>query len=157
MEAKDWIQLLVPIFCNGVILFILQKIFERNFEKRQISRTIKLEYTSQLRQKVDYSLELHAKAVRFANEGSNANQNILMATLQEYVDASLDVYYYYIQNKEFFGSFEKHMDRIAELIMSLKDVKALRNNDDITQVSTTLNQVRDEMMLIKSNCIRLRL
>ncbi len=29
MGTKDWILLLVPIFCNGVIIFILQKIFEK--------------------------------------------------------------------------------------------------------------------------------
>ena len=60
METKDWILLLVPIFCNGVIIFILQKIFE----KRQITRTIKLEYASFLRQKIDLCLELHAKATQ---------------------------------------------------------------------------------------------
>lgn len=44
MELKDWILLLVPIFCNGIIIFILQKVFE----KRQITRTIKFKYASLL-------------------------------------------------------------------------------------------------------------
>ena len=107
MGTKDWILLLVPIFCNGVIIFILQKIFE----KKQITRTIKFEYASLLRQKIDLSLELHAKATRLANEGNNENDNIINETIRQYVNSVLDVYYYYVQNKIVFKlkSFEKHL------------------------------------------------
>lgn len=77
MELKDWVLLLVPIFSDGIIIFILQKIFE----KRQITRTIKFEYASILRQKVDLSLELHAKAIRLCNEGNEENGTIVNETI----------------------------------------------------------------------------
>ena len=109
MEAKDWILLLVPIFCNGIIIFILQKIFE----KRQITRTIKFEYASLLRQKIDLSLELHARATRLANERNNENGNMLNETIQQYVNSTLDVYYYYVQNKIVFKSFDNHMEQVC--------------------------------------------
>ena len=116
MELKDWILLLVPIFCNGIIIFILQKIFE----KRQITRTIKFEYASLLRQKIDLALELHAKAIRLSNEDNEDNDTIVKETIQQYVNSTLDVYYYYIQNKIVFESFESNMEHIAALIMDLR-------------------------------------
>lgn len=29
MNTKDWILLLIPILCNGVVVFVLQRIFEK--------------------------------------------------------------------------------------------------------------------------------
>lgn len=42
MSTKDWILLLVPILFNGVVVFLLQKIFER----KQLSLTEKYKYVS---------------------------------------------------------------------------------------------------------------
>lgn len=115
MVTKDWI-LLVPIFRNRVIVFILQKIFE----KRQITRTIKFEYTSILRQKIDFSLKLQAKTARLANEGNNKNETMINENIQQYVNSTLDVYYYYVQKKVVFKSFDSHMEHVAERVLELR-------------------------------------
>lgn len=151
MEVKDWILLLVPIFCNGIIIFILQKIFE----KRQISRTIKFEYGSLLRKKIDLSLELHAKATRLANEGNKGNETIINEILQQYVNSILDVYYYYVPNKVVFEAFNNNMENIAALISELiKYSKQEKIN--IVAYSNIFNKIRDELMAIKKGCIKLR-
>lgn len=151
MGTKDWILLLVPILCNGVIIFILQKIFE----KKQITRTIKFEYASVLRQKIDLSLELHAKATRLANEGNNENDNIINETIQQYVNSTLDFYYYYVQNKIVFKSFEKHMEQVAVLVL---DITKCSHQKEINSVKINLifNKIRDELMILKKDCIKLR-
>lgn len=148
MEVKDWILLLVPIFCNGIIIFILQKIFE----KRQISRTIKFEYASFLRQKIDLSLELHAKATRLANEG---NDPIVNETIQQYVNSTLDVYYYYVQNKIVFKSLDNHMEHIASLVLELTKCSH-QKEINLIEFSTIFNKIRDELMVLKKECINLR-
>lgn len=151
MEAKDWILLLVPIFCNGIIIFILQKIFE----KKQMTRTIKLEYASLLRQKIDLSLELHAKATRLANEGKEENGPIVDETIQQYVKSTLDVYYYYVQNKIVFESLNKHMEHIAALVMELKKCSQ-QKKINLMEFSIICNKIRDELMVLKEECIKLR-
>lgn len=150
MGTKDWILLLVPIFCNGVIIFILQKIFE----KKQITRTIKFEYASLLRQKIDLSLELHAKATRLANEGNNENDNIINETIQQYVNSVLDVYYYYVQNKIVFKSFEKQMEQMAVLVLELTKCSH-QKEINLVEFSSIFNKIRDELMVIKKGCIKL--
>ncbi len=150
MELKDWILLLVPIFCNGIIIFILQKIFE----KRQITRTIKFEYASLLRQKIDLSLELHAKATRLSNEDNEENVTIVNETIQQYVNSTLDVYYYYVQNKIVFESFDSHMEHIAALIMEL--TKCIHQKEiNPMEFCSIINKIRDELMVLKKECIKL--
>lgn len=150
MESKDWILLLVPIFCNGIIIFILQKIFE----KRQITRTIKFEYASILRQKIDLSLELHAKATRLSNEGNEENGTIVNETIQQYVNSTLDVYYYYVQNKIVFEAFDNHIEHIAALIMELTKCSH-QKEINLMEFSIIFNKIRDELMILKKECIKL--
>lgn len=150
MESKDWILLLVPILCNGIIIFILQKIFE----KRQITRTIKFEYASLLRQKIDLSLELHAKATRLTNEGNEGNGTIVNETIQQYVNSTLDVYYYYVQNKIVFESFDNHMEHIAALVMELTKCSH-QKEINLMEFSIIFNKIRDELMVLKKECIKL--
>lgn len=150
METKDWVLLLVPIFCNGLIIFILQKIFER----RQITRNIKFEYASFLRQKIDLSLEIHAKATRLLNEGNNENEKVILEILQQYIDSISDVYYYYVQNKIIFKSFDNHMERMAALVLKLKKYW-LPKKINLVKISLILNKIRDELIVLKKDCIKL--
>lgn len=149
MDLKDWILLLVPIFCNGLIIFILQKVFE----KRQLTKSIKFEYAKKLREKVDLALELHAKATRLLNVKNN-NEQLINLTIQQYVDASLDVHYFYIQNKITFKSLDANIDNLSELILNLT---RLSNEEviNLTEFSNTFNNIRDELMIIKQKCIKL--
>lgn len=152
MELKDWILLLVPILFNGIIVFVLQKIFE----KKQIVRTIEFEYTSILRQKIDKALELHAQATRLANEGNPDNDRMINDVIKQYVDSVLDVYYYHIQNKAIFHSLEESMEKIASLIMELTK-KSQQANINAIEFSSIFNNIRDELMLLKNNCIKLKI
>lgn len=70
-------------------------------------------------QKIDLSLELLAKATRLSNENNEKNATIVNETIQQFVNSTLDVYYYYVQNKTLFKYFDSHMEHIAALIMKL--------------------------------------
>ena len=148
MEAKDWILLLVPILCNGVVVFLLQKLFER----KQITRDIKAEYGRKLRQKIDGALELYIKAVRFNNESNANTSNENSKLLQCYVDRILDVYYYFVENKNIFKSnvFEEHMHAISSLLMELSKYQT-----DLIQINLILNTIREKLMILKDECIKL--
>lgn len=150
MLTKDWILLLVPILFNGVFIFMLQKIFE----KKQLIKTIKYEYASVLRQKIDISLKLHAKATRLANECESENDGIINDTIKEYVDSVLDGYYYYVQNKNIFKPLNETFDQIATNILELTKCSH-QKNIDLEQFSLLFNRIRDELMILKDKCIHL--
>ena len=35
MELKDWIELLVPIITNGILIYLFQSLFSKKLEKKQ--------------------------------------------------------------------------------------------------------------------------
>lgn len=150
MNIKDWILLLVPIFCNGLIIFILQRVFE----KRQLTKSIKYEYASKLRNNIDTTLELHAKTTRLLNEGNEKNNETINCTVQQYVNSALDVYYFYIPNKVVFKSFDTNMEHLSNLILRLTKI----SNQEVVNLeefSEVFNKIRDELMILKSKCIKL--
>lgn len=150
MTLKDWILLIVPICFNGIVVFVLQRIFE----KRQFERTVKYEYILILRNKIDASLELHAKTTRLSNQGTPDNDAMINMTIREYVDSCLDVYYFYIQNKIIFESFEPSMENLATMIKKLVDSSHhLESDFDNITFSMIFNNIRDELMIMKKKCI----
>ena len=100
-------------------------------------------------------MELHAKATRLSNQGTPDNEAIINKTIQEYIDSCLDVYYFYIQNKILFGSFDSHMENLATLIKQLVDTSHhLESNSDNLKFSMIFNDIRDELMIMKKKCIK---
>jgi hypothetical protein len=150
MTTKDWLILLIPICFNGVIIFALQKVFE----KKQIERTWKVEYLSTLVKKIDDSLELHAAATKLATEGDSSNGEATNTSIREYFDNSLSLYYYYVQNKNIFGSMEDKFENLATQIMELSKA-ANDSSKDTIYVSSLINDVRDTLIEIKDMCIKL--
>lgn len=144
MESKDWLTLLIPVFCNGVVVFFLQKLFE----KRQREKSIQHEYYSVLRSRVDSALELHAKATRLANERKPSNDDAIAMIITQFFDSCLDVYYYYIQNKLVFISFEKKCEELANLLVQLSEIVNSSARLD-NQASEKINTIRDCLQEIK--------
>ena len=150
METKDWILLLVPIVFDGALIFILQKLFE----KRQKKQRIQNYYLDTLRKNIDVALSLHAKATRLANDSYSDDQEILN-TLNLYINSCLDVYYYYVQNKNTFIFLEKDINELSSTIMSLANyVNNSEESKDNMKICMKINTIRDILMTIKDDCIK---
>ena len=147
MELKDWVTLLIPIFCNGIVVFFLQKLFE----KKQAKNLILHEYYSELRRRIDVGLELHAKATRLANEANPNNDAIINSTIGIFFNSCLDVYYYYVQNMVVFSSVKKECEKLSGLLMELS--KGVNAKPPI-QISKEINAIRDTLQDIKRISIR---
>lgn len=149
MSVKDWILLLVPILCNGVVVFILQKIFE----KKQLSLTEKYKYISILQQKVDNALALFVKVLQ--TTGNDAEQ---IRWLNQFISGYCDVYYYYQQNQTLLKSLGKYME---ELIKNHEQIKSsqLRVNDtehDLEiriQMESLFRKIYELLQSIQNDCI----
>lgn len=149
MQLKDWILLIVPILCNGVIVFILDKIFE----KRQTIHAIKLDYANCLRQKIDTALYLHTKALQL-NQSVNSDTIAVSKILSEFIDASADVFYYYGQDKSVLSSFESIMKKLAADIQSAVDYIRGSNINESKYFSLIQN-IRDTLLQAKEKCIKI--
>lgn len=149
MEGKDWVTLLIPIFCNGVVVFFLQKLFE----KKQSDNLIKYEYYSELRRRIDIGLEFHAKATRLANERNPNNDSDINLTIRNFFDSCLDVYYYYVQNIVVLSSMKKECEKLSTLLMELSEIVNEKNQKP-NRISHKINEIRDTLQDIKRISMR---
>ncbi len=150
MQTKDWIVLLVPILCDGIIIFILQKISE----KKQISKTIKYGYANILRQKVDTALDAYSKLLQLTNYGES-DEIILKKAIQYYIDKVMDAHYYYEQNEQIFMSFRKNIDKIIITILKINDLLHKEKLDN-KGLCTSLDAIKNELSNIQELCIKLK-
>lgn len=99
-------------------------------------------------------MELHAKATRLANEENDENGTIINETIEEYVNSILDIYYYYVPNKFVFEAFDKRMEKISALVLEL--IKCSKQKEmNLYEFCNIINKIRDELMVLKKECINL--
>lgn len=120
MSTKDWILLLVPILCNGIVVFLLQKAFE----KRQLALTEKYKYVSIMQQKVDNSLSLFMKVLQTSDDDL-----VQINWLNQFIASYCDVFYYYQQNKLIFKSLDNHMNKLIKKHEQIKSIQSKGDND----------------------------
>lgn len=142
MEAKDWILLFVPIICDGIIFFFIQKAFE----KRQISVMEKYKYIAILQQKVDNALGLFSKILKSAGNGQEMLQSI-----QNFVNGYRDVFYYYQQNNQLLKVYAEKFEKIKKINEEL----ALLNGKDYDkhEFKRCLCEINELLQLIQNDCI----
>lgn len=154
MTSKDWVLLFVPLISNllldGVLLFGLNKFFE----KRQRINAIAIEYATILRQKIDVALMDHANATRLANEKNDENDSMIGPALTNFVNHSLDVYYYFVQNKDVLKKLEKTMQEFGTSIKTATDYYHQNHVADYN-FSSLINTIRDFLLTLKSLSIRI--
>lgn len=151
MEKKDWILLLVPIVCNGLIVYFVQRFFDKKKEKDNLIRDIKMNYYTALRTKIDDALSLHSDLCHMSNS-ADCNNNELLIKIRGYTDSAHCVYDYYRANFKVFKSFEEEAEELSELMFGLSK---RQNEINLQELSTYLNEIRDVLSKMKDKCINL--
>lgn len=76
MECKDWIVLLVPIICNGFIVFVFQKILgkkiERQSKRQDIRDDVLKRFWNKLQELNDTFVQTNIAAMRDPNVAGNS-------------------------------------------------------------------------------------
>lgn len=153
MTQKDWILLVVPILCNGIVVFILQKIFE----KRQLAITAKRKYVSLLQEKTDAALSLFIKVIQTSNKDKEQ-----INYLNQFVQSFADIHYYYQQNTVIFSAIDKDMNKALEtynLIQSIyQDMDNNENNFTTrVQLEENLRNLYGLLQKIQTKCINYKI
>lgn len=112
MSTKDWILLLFPILCNGVVVFLLQK----SFERRQLAITEKYKYVSILQHKTDNALALFVKVLQ-----ATGNDSIQIDHLNQFIHSYCDILFFYQQNQILFKPLKQYMDEIMKIHNKLQN------------------------------------
>lgn len=149
MNTKDWILLLVPILCNGVVVYVLQKMFER----KQLISAEKYRYVTVLQQKTDNALALFVQVLQASG---NDSEQIIYLNL--FTKSYCDVFYFYQQNQTVFKPLKKYMD---ELIKTHEEIKTnqLRANDikhsyEVSiHLQSLLRKIFELLQSIQKDCI----
>ncbi len=150
MSSKDWILLLVPILCNGVVVFLLQ----RAFEKKQLALTEKYKYVSIMQQKVDDSLALFTKVLQTSGEDL-----IQINWLNKFIASYCDVFYYYQQNKQLFKSLDNRMNKLIkthEHIISIQSKGDNVENIPSTEIimESLFRETYELLQAIQNDCMQ---
>lgn len=150
MSTKDWILLIVPILCNGVVVFILQKTFER----KQLAMSEKYKYVSVIQQKVDNALALFMKVLQ-----TTGDDLVQVSWLNKFINGYCDVFYYYQQNKELLKSLQNYMDElISEHEQIKKDQLILDNTESGFEAKVHMEdrflKIYELLQSIQNDCIQ---
>lgn len=152
MDTANWISIIIPILGNGIIIFILQKMFE----KKQKTESIKNEYFASLRNKIDISLALHAKGSRTSNlcdtqsDDFNDEMNNIVSN---FFNSCLDVYYYYVENEIIFDIIKANCEKLVQLLIEISQCPK-NTPEGLDLIGTKINEIREVLLKIKLDSMK---
>lgn len=98
MECKDWIILLVPIICNGIIVFVFQKILSRKIERQSKRQDIRddvlKKFWNKLQELNDTFVQTNIAAMRNPEVAGNSFgifQSVVLDIIQYYDTNEFDL------------------------------------------------------------------
>lgn len=137
MTQKDWILLIVPVLCNGVVVFILQKLYE----KRQLAIVAKQKYVSILQDKIDVALSLFIEVIQ-----ASGNDMEQINYLNQFIKSFADIHYYYQQNIVIFSAIKKDMGKALEIYSKMQNICQNMTEDKYNIVTST--QLEDNLRVL---------
>lgn len=150
MSNKDWILLFVPILCNGIIVLVLQKIFE----KRRLVLDGKYKYVSVLQHKVDNALELFVNVIQTVDD--DAKQ---IDWLNQFTISYCDIYKYYQQNQILLKSLGIYMDEIMKIHTNVTRITdyADYNMETRLNMGKSFRRIYELLQDIQNDCINYKI
>ncbi|SJZ52629.1 hypothetical protein [Anaerorhabdus furcosa] len=149
MNTKDWILLFTPILCNGIVVLVLQKMFER---KQQIARERRI-YVSELQRKIDCALSSFMKVLQ--TSGNDISQ---VNAVNNFVEDYCAVFYYYQQNQKLFEKFSVKMQKLIneheKMQVILDTLHKTGHSDQLTHnMEDSLRKIYEILQSIQHDCI----
>ena len=150
MTQKDWLLLIIPILCNGVVVFLLQQLFE----KRQLVIAGKQEYVSLFQKKVDATIESILDVSLLAT-------NEQPISLEKFCASYVDLFQYYQLNTELFKRIKKEMNQTLEIYQKIKEAQDIYNEkqnltETLAIMSTLTHRMFNILQRVKGKCVTYR-
>lgn len=154
MEEKDWIILLVPILCNGIIIFIFQKKVEKLLAKNEIKNRRKIRIMQQF-----WELILEVKyATVYLDSPKNSSEEAFKNAYIDLHDKVDELYQFYKTNNMLLKKYSK---KISSAVCSVDNIlnillyksKELKPEDFNESIHVELQQIKSSLdFIIKQLC-----
>ncbi|MCL2873840.1 MAG: hypothetical protein FWE29_02800 [Defluviitaleaceae bacterium] len=152
MIPRDWIFLLIPIFLNGVLIFALQK----RFEKRQFSNAIKHNHILELLRRIDEALSVMYDIRIYSHNRTEDPSYVdnFVEKINTLHNKNIDIYFWMEQNENTFRFVKKETADLKEHIDWFFDNKQGMKEADI---AIKLEELFKALQEIKAVCETVKL
>ena len=149
MTLKDWILLLVPILSNGIIVFTLQKIYE----KKQLIKDSKRAYVIKFKEQVDTALALQAQIVDMITNAESEDGNSIYQVMQQFIDIIKKMVYFQYQNHALLKPLKEKTQQLANLTNEMTDfIKS--KCFDIEEFNRVFSDIKNTLNELQLYCVK---
>lgn len=149
IDSMNWFQFTVQIAVDGLVLFFLQK----HYEKRQQVRKSKQPYITALENLINDAMSAFTRALQ-----NSDNERKLTECLHQFDEKISILYYHYSQNKHLFKSISEKMARLNALNSTSLEMEKYndrkRHSDKYLDCYNEMNEILQE---IHAKCVNLKL
>ena len=122
MESKDWIELIIPIVSNGILVYLLQSYFNRRLEKKQGKAT---QITAIVQEYQKYAESISRLMQNFAYSLEEAEQNTILTDI--YAIATKELFPYFDRHSAILNDFKEINSATLECANKLRDALTTQN------------------------------
>lgn len=146
MVLKDWILLLIPILFNGLIVYCVQ----RHFDKLKIVREAKLQYYNEMRRLVDLVLADYVELSTLSRTGTDCNERIL-----QYVEMVQSASDYYDKNKGILTCLDDDFTKLCSYWNNFTEYwnNTAETDREGARLSAALREINVQMRIIQRKCV----
>ncbi len=144
MELKDWIELVVPIVSNGILIFLLQGYFNRRLERKQGKAA---QIATVVREYQKHSEKISNLMQNFAYSLEEAEQNAILT--QIFSVAAKELFPYFDRHSIILENFKETNSDTLECTNKLRDALAAQNHQLAVKY---LNELNKYMQKISNEC-----
>ena len=140
MTLKDWILLLVPILSNGIIVFALQKIFE----KKRLVRDNKRVYITNFKEYVEKALELHMQiAIVFGAE--SIDYKLVEQTMTQFIENVQKIAHFQYVNQSLLKPIEEKTQQLVDMTNNMTNYIKQNDYEKLSCVYQNIKCILDDL------------
>ena len=144
MELKDWIELLVPIIANGILIYLFQSFFSKQLEKKQGKAT---QITTIVRQYQLFAEKISDLLQNFTYSLNEIEQNAILS--QVFAVAVKEMFPYFDRHSVILENFQDINSDTLICTNKLRDALSAQNRESAV---IYLNELNKHIQMLSNEC-----
>ena len=144
MELKDWIELLVPIITNGILIYLFQSLFSKKLEKKQGKAT---QIITIVRQYQLFAEKISDLLQNFTYSLDETEQNTILS--QVFGVAAKELFPYFDRHSVILENFQNINSDTLICTNKLRDALSAQNRESAV---IYLNELNKHIQMLSNEC-----
>ena len=144
MELKDWIELLVPIITNGILIYLFQSLFSKKLEKKQGKAT---QIITIVRQYQLFAEKISDLLQNFTYSLDETEQNTTLS--QVFAVAAKELFPYFDRPSVILENFQNINSDTLICTNKLRDALSAQNRESAV---IYLNELNKHIQMLSNEC-----